>query len=222
MFDLRTVKRAEVLPLFEQHHGYKSLGNLAVYFFAVTENNRPIAAFAWQPPPPRAASSVCPEEPQGVLALSRMVAVPKTERQLKHISKPLRAQMKNLIDRTRWPVLVTYSDESLGHNGFVYQCSGWEKTTRKRVAIHEDAQGRRASRYSAGKTGGRPDVRRIGYAFIQRWEHWICPKGQAAAWMSSHGWRRELIKRRWKSGNVGHRFVRVLPTEEAIEAWLGM
>jgi hypothetical protein len=35
--------------------------------------------------------------------------------------------MNVLIDRTRWPVLVTYSDIGQGHTGHVYKCSGWEK-----------------------------------------------------------------------------------------------
>jgi len=52
-FDLRPAKRVEVLPLFEQYHGYKSLGQSMTYCFAVYEDGRPIAAFVWQPPPAR-------------------------------------------------------------------------------------------------------------------------------------------------------------------------
>jgi len=83
-----------------------------------------VAAYAWQPPPPGASRAVCPEAPEGVLALSRMVAVPRDERRLQHVSTPLRRQMRVLIDRGRWPVLVTYSDEGQGHTGnaVVPQC----------------------------------------------------------------------------------------------------
>jgi tRNA U34 5-carboxymethylaminomethyl modifying GTPase MnmE/TrmE len=62
-------------------------------------------------------------------------ALPREERRLRHISKPLKRQMRDLIDRTRWPVLVTYSDEGQGHLGHVYKCSGWQKTTRKRAQV---------------------------------------------------------------------------------------
>ena len=96
-FDLRPAAREHVLPLFEKYHGYKGIGNLAVYCFAVFEEDRPVAAFVWQPPAPGAAKSVCPEQPAAVLALSRMVAVPRAERALRHISKPLRRQMKAMI-----------------------------------------------------------------------------------------------------------------------------
>lgn len=33
------------------------------------------------------------------------------------VSKPLRRQMRVEIDRGRWPVLITYSDEGQGHTG---------------------------------------------------------------------------------------------------------
>jgi hypothetical protein len=83
-----------------------------------------------------------------VLALSRMVAVPAEQRRLKHISKALKRQMR-LIDRSRWPVLVTYSDESVGHTGHVYKCSGWTPTTRKRVRTYA-VDGVRTSSYQNG------------------------------------------------------------------------
>lgn len=188
-YDLRTAKRSEVLALFETHHGYRSLSNHLTYCFAIFESGRIVAAFAWQPPPPGAAKAVCPEAPQGVLALSRMVAVDRCDRKLKHISKPLRRQMAQLIDRTRWPVLVTYSDEGQGHNGFVYQCSGWTATVRSKRPISQDAGGARRSIYSNGKAGARP-LERAGFTHIQRWEQRACPPGQAAELMAAAGWKK--------------------------------
>lgn len=195
----------DVRELCELHHGYGRAGGVSVYNWAVVEDGRNVAAFSWQPPAPGAAASVCPEQPAGTLALSRMVAVEKPDRALKHISKPLRVQMRELIDRTRWPVLVTYSDEGQGHNGFVYQCSGWEKTTRKRVATLVDAQGRRTSRYSNGKTGGRV-LLRTGSTWVQRWEHWVCARGEAAEYMAARGWRRVPSGRTYRSGAPGMRW----------------
>lgn len=206
--DLRPATREQVLPLFEAHHGYKSLGGALTYVFAVFEDGRPVAAFAWQPPPPGAAKSVCPEEPSAVLALSRMVAVPHGERRLRHISKPLRRQMRDLIDRTRWPVLVTYSDEGQGHTGHVYKCSGWQKTTRKQAQVHEDRSGRRASCYSAGKRNTR-DLVRVKNTWLQRWEHRVCLVGEARTWMARGGWARVVIPGKvWANGSQAHRWVR--------------
>jgi hypothetical protein len=201
-FRLVEIHLDEVRDLCERFHGYGSAGAAAVYSFGVAEGSALVAAFSWQPPPPGAAKSVCPEAPQGVLALSRMVAVPKIDRHLKHISKPLRYQMKHRIDRTRWPVLLTYSDEGQGHNGFVYECSGWEKTTKALRPFYVDANGKRASSYSNGKHGGRELVRG-GTTTIQRWEHWACERGAAAHWMHAHDWRRIPVKGKvWRSGNV--------------------
>lgn len=196
-----------VRDLCEHHHGYGSAGGVAVYCWAVMEDEQPVAAYSWQPPAPGAAKSVCPEAAYSVLSLSRMVAVPKSQRHLKHVSKPLRVQMRLLIDRTRWPVLLTYSDEGQGHTGYVYECSGWTKTTRKRVPVFEDETGRRTSRYSNGKTGGR-DLVRAGWTWVQRWEHWACEHGRADEWMAAHGWSRVPSGRTYRSGQPAFRFER--------------
>lgn len=206
-FDLRPIAMDEVRALCVAYHGYASAGAVAVYAWGVHEDGRLVAAYAWQPPPPGAAASVCPEAPYGVLALSRMVAVPKKERVLKHISKPLKKQMKRLIDRTRWPVLVTYSDEGEGHNGYTYQCSGWEKTARAQVRIYEK-DGKRASAYSNGGFGKR-ELDAAGKTWVQRWEHWACARGEAKKWMEGHGWERVVVEGKvWRSGNPAYTFRR--------------
>lgn len=212
-YDLRIATRDQVIELFEQHHGYKSASASMTYCFAVFEHNKPIAAYAWQPPPPGAAKAVCPDAPAGVLSLSRMVAVPKSERHLKHISKPLRRQMNHLIDRTRWPVLITYSDEGQvndngePHNGFVYACSGWTPTVRNKRPVNENADGARCSSYSNGKHGGR-DLTRVGHTWVQRWENRICPPGEAAKWMADHGWVRVPVPGKcWANGSQRHTYV---------------
>jgi hypothetical protein len=206
-FDIRPCEIGVVRNLCERFHGYGTAGGAAAYCFAIYEDDEPVAGYAWQPPPLGAAKSVCPEAPWGVLSLSRMVAVPKSERQLKHISKPLRLQMKRLIDRTRWPVLVTFSDEGQGHTGYVYKCSGWEKTTRSRVKVMADAEGVRRSRYSNGR-----DTEGLvfqAHTFIQRWEHWACPRGDAASFMCEHGWERVPIEGKfWRSGNQAFKILK--------------
>lgn len=205
---LRTVSRDEVLALFERHHAYAGISRSTTYLFGVEEPQGIVAAFAWQPPPPGSARSVCVEAPQGVLALSRMVAVPRSERALRHISKPLRRQMRKLIDRSRWPVLVTYSDEGLGHTGHVYKCSGWQPTLRSQRSQFVDDAGVRRSSYANGRSG-HAHLRSIGRATIQRWEHWACGRGHADQWMSAHGWHRIPVPgKRWKSGSPAFTWVR--------------
>lgn len=196
-----------VRDLCERFHGYGSVGNNSTYGFAVWEDERPVAAYIWQPPAPGAARNVCPEAPHAVLALSRMVAVPREERHLRHVSRPLRRQMRVLIDRTRWPVLVTYSDEGQGHTGHVYKCSGWMPTRRSRRPVFVDKQGRRVSSYSNGKHDT-SRVKRDGWTWVQRWEHWACERGMAHVWLDANGWRRVPIPgAKWRSGNQAYTYL---------------
>lgn len=206
---IRPATLRDVAPLIERYHAYAGVGASATACFAVEEPGRGIvAAFVWCPPPPGPASALCPDLPAAVLALSRMVAVPKEERRLQKLSRPLKAIMIHHLDRGRWPVLVTYSDEGLGHTGHVYRCSGWTPTARNLQPQYENGQGRRMSTYSNGRhsTEG---LTRIGSAYLQRWEHRVCQPGDEAAWLASHGWQRVATGGVWRSGNPAHRWVKV-------------
>lgn len=210
---LRRAVLGEVVSLFESEHAYAGVSSSTTYLFALEHDAQILAAFAWQPPPFGAARRVCPEAPYAVLSLSRMAAIPAAQRATlsqagRHISKPLRTQVKHLIDRTRWPVLVTYSDEGLGHRGHVYRCAGWTPTERSLRPQYADQTGRRTSAYRNGRYS-KEGLQRLPDAWIQRWEHWVCPRGDAAAWMERHGWRREPIPGKvWRSGAPAFRFVR--------------
>ena len=136
--------------------------------------------------------------------LSRMVATPKETRTLNHVAKPLRRQMK-LIDRTRWPALVTYSDIGQGHTGHVYMCSGWEKVGEpEKRPVFELADGTRVSSYSNGRHDTSEIIRK-GFTFVQRWEHWITPRGTAGLWLAIHDWKHVLVPGKvWQSGNQAY------------------
>lgn len=195
---IRACSIQDVKRLCEQYHAYNGAGDLATYSFGVFEGSRIVAAYSWNPPPPQAAKSVCKNAPHGVLALSRMVAVPRSERLLNHVSRPLRHQMKHLVDRTRWPVLITFSDEGEGHTGHVYKCSGWKSTTRKRHPFYTDANGKRTSSYRGGKRCIK-GLTKGGYTWLQRWEHWATQ--DPATWIADNGWRRVPVPgKKWKSG----------------------
>ena len=217
-YDLVRVDLEVVRALCAQFHGYGSAGANGTYAFAVYENGYPVAGFAWQPPPLGAARSVAPEEPGGVLSLSRMVAVPHDKRRLKHISKPLRRQMRTLIDRGRWPVLVTYSDEGQGHTGHVYKCSGWQPTRRSLRPFFVDGHGKRASSYSNGRHGSR-GLARGGTTTIQRWEHRVCAEGAALDWMTAHGWYLATVDgKMWRSGNPQHTWLQRVAATDSVAA----
>ena len=205
-FEIVSVPQETVEAMCVAHHAYGSGGKFCTYAFAVIEDGRPVACFAWQPPTLGTARAVCPEAPHGVLALSRMVAVPKAERKLRHISKPLRKQMLALIDRTRWPVLVTYSDEGQGHTGHVYKCSGWQQVATTKRPFYADASGNRFSAYYGGE---RRLIKPSGTTTLRRWVHRVCAEGAALQWMKTHGWQQAAIPNRvWRSGNQAFTWVR--------------
>jgi len=203
---LRAVKVPELRALFELHHRYKGVSATATYAFGAYEDERLVAAFTWQPPPVGCAKAVLPDCPAGVPSLSRMVAVPRAERRLKHLSNPLRVQMHQLIDRDRWPALVTFSDEGQGHTGHVYLCSGWTKTTSAATPNFEDATGSRTSKYQSGVTSTE-GLTRAGWSVKQRWEHHVVPPAEALAHMTAAGWERVPVPGKvWASGNQAYQW----------------
>lgn len=207
MIDIRPISPTEGLALIRAHHGYAGAGKVATYAFGVFESDRLVAYYQRNPPAPGAALSVCPTVPWAVLALTRMVAVPKSERVLKHVSKPLREMQRRLIDRTRWPVLVTYSDASMGHNGYTYKCAGWTATKVATRNFWLTPDGARQSRYTNGKT--RDNGTKSGTAVLTRWEHWACERNAVAEYVAAGGWHRvERGTRRWNSGNQAFQIVR--------------
>lgn len=211
-FTIRAIHRDIAAKMIAQFHAYKSTPSVNVYCLGafekdkVTQEEKLVAVFTWQPPAPGASLAICPEAPHAVLALSRMVALPREERQ-SNLARMLKWQMKNSIDRGRWPILVTYSDEGLGHNGDTYRLSGWNKTERASRRQFTNSDGERTSSYANGvcSTGG---LQSIGSAFIQRWEHKACANSEAALWVTSHGWKHQAIPgKKWRSGAQAYRWV---------------
>ena len=198
--------RQTVLPLFERYHGYASVGG-AGEIWGAFEQGQLTAAWAWQPPPFGAAKAVCPSCPQAVLSLSRMVAVPRDERAW-HLSKPLRWLMRNGIDRTRWPVLITYSDAGEGHSGHVYRCSGWEEDGARVSRRFEDSAGRRRSLFVNGGVRAK-GLTFVGESLITRWVHRLCHPGTEFGFMSEEGWRLVPTGKKWRSGNPAMKFVKL-------------
>ena len=203
----------DVAHLFLKYHGYKSVGGLAVCCQAVIEEGQPVAAFVWNPPPPGPCNTLSTAPGgAGVLALSRMVAVPKEERQLQKLSKPLRKIMRDnhYIDRGRWPILLTYSDSSLigpsgrPHSGHVYLCSGWTKDIEVVRPYYENPTGQRISSYTNGHTD-LSGKQKAGDTVLTRWIHRVTPYGTEEQWMNQHGWfRTRDDNKRWSSGKIAH------------------
>ena|GEM_PF-4808002 len=195
-----------VRDLIDKYHPYKSMGSTGHVWVCRDSNSQVVAAWIFQPPPYGSAKAVSPGEPQGATSLSRMVAVPKSERNW-HISKPLRWILKNGIDRGRYPVVVTYADVGEGHCGNVYKCAGMSRDGSRMSQKWIDASGSRRSVYSNGGTR-KEGIQLAGRSEIIRFVHRVCDLGSEREHMESFGWKRVPMNKVWKSGNRRHRWVK--------------
>lgn len=186
-YDVRRIGISDARPLFAAHHAFAGVGRAGTYTFGFFEGDVLKAAFVFNPPIIGAAKNICPEAPHGVLALARMVAVPKSDRAEQNIADVLRYICGTLIDRTRWPVLVSYADTGAGHSGAVYRYAGWQMTREAAAEVCEDERGARRSKYTNGK---RSKHAVTGTTTLRRFEHRICPPGDTALFMARQGWRR--------------------------------
>jgi hypothetical protein len=76
----------------------------------------------WLPPTRVAAESVNRANPRGVLALSRFCiaeGVPTNGASF------LLGHSMKMIDRLKWPTLLTYADTYYGHTGAIYKATNW-------------------------------------------------------------------------------------------------
>jgi hypothetical protein len=78
----------------------------------------------WIPPTKTAGQAIAGEDWQGVLSCSRLVVAPEVP---KNGASFLLGRSMRLIDRERWPVLVTYADTNQGHTGAIYKATNWRE-----------------------------------------------------------------------------------------------
>lgn len=76
----------------------------------------------WLPPTRAAGEAVAGDDWRGVLSLSRLVVDPDVPT---NGASFLLGRSMRLIDRDRWPVLVTYADTNQGHTGAIYKATNW-------------------------------------------------------------------------------------------------
>jgi len=118
---------SDVRPLIERHHYSGGCANTASLAAALVDPaGEAVGAALWMAPAAGAAkwvAGVTGCDRAGVLTLSRMCFAPKTPRNA--ASFTLARCLKILRRDPRWHVAVTYADPMEGHDGLVYQSSGW-------------------------------------------------------------------------------------------------
>lgn len=186
-YDLRRISPDLARPLYEQHHAFRSVGR-GGFHFGLYESDRLVAAFNFLPPLPAAARAVCPSAPWGVLALSRMVAVPKHDRATKSLADVLRWLTTYVLDRTRYPVLIAYADLT-HHEGGIYEYAGWQRDGETVADVCLDESGARRGKWSNTARSVHPVT---GQTTLRRYVHRIVPVGSERDWLEAHGHGRPI------------------------------
>jgi hypothetical protein len=118
-------RRWEVEHFCRLWHYSRSASNSATYCHVLEHvaTMRHDGGSIWIPPTRQAAVAVAGERWEGVLCLSRLVVAPEAPG---NAASFLLGGSMRLIDRDRWPILLTYADTRLGHTGAIYRATNWE------------------------------------------------------------------------------------------------
>jgi hypothetical protein len=121
----------------------------------------------WLPPTKVAAASVAGDDWRGVLSLSRLCIDDEVPRN--GASYLLGASMR-MLDRSRWPTLLTYADTREGHTGAIYRATNWRcvgEVPGTDTWQHAET-GERRGRKRAGWNYTAEQMRDLGYVHLQR------------------------------------------------------
>ena len=113
----------------------------------------------WIPPTRSAAEATYPADWQGVLSLSRLVVAPEAP---KNAASFLLGGSMRLIDRQRWPCLVTYADTAQGHTGAIYRATNWQYVGLTKPQEAFAINGRMTARKAGGRTRTRAEMLALG------------------------------------------------------------
>ena len=171
---VRPVSLHEGCLLVVKYHYAKGGANTATYihglFYADSFFGTECMGVAWWIPPTKSAAiATYPLDWKGVLSLSRLVIHPDVP---KNACSFLIARSMKLIDRKRWPCLVTYADEGQGHTGAIYKASNWVEVGRTKPEATWVLNGRMVSRKAGPKTRTKDQMEQLGAKMIGRFSKW--------------------------------------------------
>lgn len=120
----------------------------------------PFGVAIWIPPTKPAAQANSHGHPwTGVLALSRLVVAPGLPT---NAASFLLGRSMRLIDRHRWPVLLTYADINMGHTGAIYKATNWDCDGEVPAGDVWLLDGRMCGRKRGGRTYTRAEMEAMG------------------------------------------------------------
>lgn len=162
---VRVVDHAAAAAFIQQFHYARGCSKTSVFRFGLFPRDwgdLMLGVTMWLPPTRVVAESVDADRWARVLALSRMAVFPALGR---NACSFMLARAIGHIEATRkWSALVTYADESQGHEGRVYRASGWEYCGRTGPYPRwvDPASGRQVAT-QATRTRSASEMRDLGY-----------------------------------------------------------
>ncbi len=165
---VRTVSLQKAQSLVAALHYSKGGANTATFrhglFRAGDESDEQCLGVAWWLPPTKAAAlATFPANWEGVLCLSRLAIDPTVP---PNAASFLLGRSMRLINRSRWPCLVTYADTWRGHTGAIYRATNWDYrglTKPERTYVNA---GRLVARKAGPKTRTHAEMLALGAEMI--------------------------------------------------------
>lgn len=170
-WEVRPLTSLDVARSLVVHHHYAGgASNTATYLHGLFRNGEfwevNCKGVAWWIPPTKSAAlATYPKNWQGVLSLSRLVLTPDVP---KNGCSFLIAGSMKLIDRERWPCLVTYADTWQGHDGTIYKATNWEYVGETAPEATFVKDGRYVARKAGPNTRTHAEMLEMGAEMIGR------------------------------------------------------
>lgn len=158
---------ADAIDFLQRYHYAKGGGKASLYRHGLYRREEGVwplvgelmGVAIWQPPLMGVGATVGVEGT--VLVLSRLCVHPAAP---KNAASFLLAGSMHLIDRQRWPTLLTYADTRLGHTGAIYKATNWMlvgETTHQRTWTDDSGVQRGQKRGDTALSS--EEMRRAGY-----------------------------------------------------------
>ncbi len=168
-WEVRNVALPTALKLVLKHHYMRGASNTATCLHGLFPRKQGglfdsvcFGVAWWIPPTKSAALATFPENWQGVLSLSRFVLIPGLPT---NTASYLLGRSMRLIDRERWPCLVTYADDAEGHVGTIYRATNWTYIGDTKPEPSYKLNGRMVARKAGPHTRTRAEMLALGCEF---------------------------------------------------------
>ena len=160
-YEVRRIPHKEAAPFIIAHHYAHGCANTSTETFGLFRRDAIVGAALWMPPTRVAAESVDPFDWRQVIALSRLAVAPSEPTNAASLF--IGAMLRTLNAERRWTCLLTYADESQGHEGTIYKATNWSYLGRTKPETRWiDSNGKQVSKL-ATKTRKKAQMAALGY-----------------------------------------------------------